>query len=105
MADKPKSITKSALLQDLATGTGLTRKQVAAVFAELSKCIKKELGKKGPGVMNIFGLVKVERRIRPARKAGEIPDRFHPGQMMKVKARPATTVVKVRPLKELKNSV
>src|SRR5580700_6854547 len=49
-ANKP--MTKSALLAELAEATSLQRKQIAQVFDELHKVIKKEMGKKGPGVLN-----------------------------------------------------
>src|SRR5438132_13249291 len=66
---KAKSINKSELLEQIATATALTKKQVAAVFAELTNVVKKQVGKKGPGVLNIFGLVKVYRVSKPATKA------------------------------------
>jgi len=100
MSDKPKN--KSAVVQEIADDTQLTRKQVTAVFEALKKVIKNEVGKKGPGVLNVFGLVKVYRSTRPATKAGTRPNPFKPGEMMTVKAKPARTVIKVRPLKELK---
>ncbi|MFT5354316.1 MAG: hypothetical protein ACI9KE_001521 [Polyangiales bacterium] len=39
---------------------------------------------------------------KPAVKAHERPDPFNKGQMMQVKAKPATMKVKVLPLKKLK---
>jgi hypothetical protein len=42
---------------------------------------------------------------KPAVKAHTRPDPFNPGQMMQVKAKPARKVVKVRPLKGLKDRV
>jgi nucleoid DNA-binding protein len=106
MADnKVKSMTKSAVYQEVAGTTNLSRKQVAEVFDALSQLIKRELGKKGPGVFTIPGLLKLKLRKRPAVKAGTRPNPFKPGEMMAVKARPATNVVKALPLKSLKESV
>ena len=104
MADKnaAKPINKSAILDTIAKETNLTRKQVSSVVDALTGVIKKEVGKKGPGVMNVFGLVKVYKVSKPATKAGTKPNPFKPGEMMTVKAKPARTVIKVRPLKELK---
>src|SRR5690348_16515172 len=98
---KPKSLTKSAVYQEVAGETGLSRKQVADVFDALTKLIKRELGKKGPGVFAIPGLLKLTLKRRPATKAHTKPDPFHPGQMMQVKAKPASNSVKARPLKAL----
>jgi nucleoid DNA-binding protein len=100
-----KAITKSETYHQLATTTGLTRKQIAALFDELSKLIKKELGKKGPGVFAVPGLLKVTRVHKPATKGGTRPSPFNPGQMMTIKPKPARNVVKVRPLKNLKEMV
>jgi nucleoid DNA-binding protein len=100
-----KPLNKSAILNEIAQGTGLSRKQVASVFDELTKVIKNQVGKKGPGVMNVFGLVKVYRVFKPAQKAGTRPNPFKPGEMMEVKPKPARHVIKVRPLKELKGIV
>jgi hypothetical protein len=101
-SDAPKSKNKSAILDEIAAETELNRKQVGAVFDALTNVLKKEFGKKGPGVMNIFGLVKVYKVTKPAQKAGTRPNPFKPGEMMAVKAKPARSVIKVRPLKELK---
>jgi nucleoid DNA-binding protein len=106
MADnKVKSMTKSAVYQELASSTNLSRKQVAEVFDALAQLIKRELGKKGPGIFTVPGLLKLKLRKRPATKAGTRPNPFKPGEMMAVKARPATNVVKALPLKSLKESV
>jgi nucleoid DNA-binding protein len=100
-ATTTKPMTKSALLAELSTTTGLNRKQVASVFDELHKIIKAQMKK--TGVLNVMRLVKVYRKSIPAQKAGARPNPFKPGEMMEVKARPARNVVKVRPLKDLKD--
>ena len=103
--NKVKSMTKSAVYQEVASTTNLSRKQVAEVFDALSQLIRRELGKKGPGVFTVPGLLKLKLRKRPATKAGTRPNPFKPGEMMAVKARPATNVVKALPLKSLKEMV
>ena len=55
-----KSITKSETYQKLGEATGLSRKQVAAVFDSLTKIIEHNLGKKGPGVFALPGLAKLK---------------------------------------------
>jgi nucleoid DNA-binding protein len=100
---KPK--TKMQVYKELSDATGMKPREVASFFDKLQEVIKKELGKKGPGVMTIPGLVKLSRVRKEATKGGQKPDPFHPGQMMTVKPKPARTVVKVRPLKNLKDLV
>lgn len=102
-AGKPR--TKSELYADLAESTGLSRKQVASVFDGLSGVIRKDLSGRGPGVFNVPGLMKITVRKKPAVKAHTRPDPFNPGQMMQVKAKPASKVVKIRPLKSLREMV
>ncbi|HLN30044.1 MAG TPA: HU family DNA-binding protein [Gemmataceae bacterium] len=95
---------KSAMYQTLAEATGLSRKQIAAVFDELSKFIRRDLGKKGPGVVGLPGLLKIKRvhkSATPARQ-GRNPAT---GEPMMIKAKPARTVVRAYPLKSLKEMV
>jgi hypothetical protein len=52
------------------------------------------------------GLVKIEKKKVPARKARKgVPNPFKPGELMDIAAKPASTKVKVRPLKNLKSMV
>ena len=102
---KTKAATKSAIYQELSEKTGLSKKQVDSVFVALSDVIKNELGKKGPGVFTVPGLLKLKRITKPATKAGTRPNPFKPGEMMDVKAKPARNVVKAQPLKSLKELV
>jgi nucleoid DNA-binding protein len=99
-----KPATKSAMLESLATATGLTRKQVATVFDELTNLIKRDIGKKGPGAVALPGLLKIKRVHKPAtsERQGRNPAT---GEPMIIKAKPARTVVKVQPLKSLKEMV
>ena len=99
---KAKSINKSELLNEISQTSGVAKKEVSAVFAALNDVVKRQSGKKGPGVMNIFGLVKVYKVSKPATKATTKPNPFKPGEMMTVKAKPARTVIKTKPLKDLK---
>jgi nucleoid DNA-binding protein len=101
---KPKPATKSATYQKLAETTGMTRKQVANFFDELTMLIKNELGKKGPGIFNLPGLVKIKRVEKPATKArpGKNPQT---GEPIMIKAKPKRTVVRAIALKALKDMV
>lgn len=102
-ADKPMS--KTEILNSLAESTGLTKKEVGTVLDELSSLIESNLSKKGPGVFNVPGLMKIKVERKPATKAATRPNPFKPGEMMTVAAKPARNVVKVRPLKGLKDMV
>ncbi len=106
MAKAPKAVSKTEMFTAIAEETQLTRKQVSAVFDALVAQIAKNLGKKGPGVFALPGLVKIERKAVPARPARKnVPNPFKPGETMNVAARKASTKVKVRPLKALKDMV
>lgn len=98
-------MNKTEMLEALSTGSDLTKKQVGQVLDVLAEVIGTQLGKKGPGTFVLPGLLKITRVTRPARKAGRKPNPFKPGEMMDVKARAAHNVVKVRPLKKLKEMV
>jgi nucleoid DNA-binding protein len=100
-ASKPRS--KSEIFTELAEQAGITRKQVAAVFGGLGEMLKKDLTK-GPKVFAVPGLMKVNVIVKPATKARKGINPFT-GQEMMFKAKPARKVVKIRPLKGLKDMV
>ena len=99
-----KSMTKSELLGAIATDTDLSKKEVSAVLESLSGQISKSLKRRGAGSFTLPGLLKIEKKKKvPARKARKgVPNPFKPGELMDVAAKPASTKVKVRPLKNLK---
>lgn len=101
-----KAPTKSQILTTIAEDTGLAKKDVAAVFDALADQIAKNLKKSGPGSFTIPGLAKVVVQRKPATKARKgVPNPFKPGELMDVAAKPARNVVKVRPMKGLKDMV
>lgn len=102
MAKATKPMTKSEILSAIAEDTDLTKKQVSEVFDSMSGLIQKSLKKNGPGVFTVPGLMKITVQRKPATKATTRPNPFRPGEMMEVAAKPARNVVKVRPLKNLK---
>ena len=105
-ASSKKAMTKSDLLNAIAGETDLKRRDVSSMLDSLSKQVKKSLGKSGAGMFTLPGLVKIERKHVPARKARKnVPNPFKPGEFMDVPAKPATTKVKVRALKNLKMMV
>jgi len=101
-----KPPTKTEILTRIADTTGLTKKDVAAVFDALAAEIKKNLASRGPGAFTIPGLLKIEKKKVPARPAKKgVPNPFKPGELMDVAAKPAYSKVRVRPLKSLKDMV
>jgi nucleoid DNA-binding protein len=99
-----KSRSKSQIVSEVAEKNDLSRKQVAGVFESLSKLIEKDLGKRGPGVFTIPGLVKLTVVRKPATKERKGINPFT-GEETVFKAKPARNVVKARPLKALKDMV
>ena len=97
-----KAATKSEIITNIATTTELSRKQVASVFDALAEQIKAALGKKGPGLFVMPGLLKVMVIQKPAVKARKGINPFTKQEQM-FKAKPARKVIKVRPLKALKD--
>ncbi len=101
-----KPMTKSELLNAISDETNLNRREVSAVLDALSAQISTSLGRRGAGAFTLPGLVKIEKKKVPARPARQgVPNPFKPGELMDVAARPATTKVKVRALKNLKDMV
>lgn len=97
-----KPMTKTQILASIAEATDLSKKDVAAVFDALGEEIKKNLNR-GPGAFTIPGLVKIEKKkvpAKPARKGVMVL-----GQLRDIPAKPATTKVRVRALKNLKDMV
>jgi nucleoid DNA-binding protein len=99
---KPK--TKTQIFGSIADETGLSRKEVASVFDSMTKIMKKDLGRRGPGSFTVPGLMKVNKVHKPRRAARKGVNPFTGVEMM-FKAKPAHNVVKVRPLKGLKEMV
>jgi len=101
-AAKGKAPSKGEILSTAAEHTGLSRKQVSAVLESLSGQIASALGKKGPGTFTVPGLMRINVINKPATKARMGINPFTKQEVM-FKAKPARKVVKVRPLKSLKD--
>lgn len=98
---------KSELFTLLAEHNELSRKQVAGVFETLQAVMTADLAKPSQGKPKLFvvpGLLKVKAEYKPATKAREGKNPFT-GETQMFKAKPAKTVVKIRPLKALKDAV
>jgi len=101
-ADRPR--TKSEIYTILAENAGVSKKQVSVIFETLGEVLKKDLSKRGPGALNLAGMMKITVQRKPATKArrGINPFTKEPTTF---KAKPARNVVKVRPMKALKDLV
>jgi len=97
-------MTKSAILDEIAGNTGLTKKQVSSVFDELTTLIERHIKKGAVGQFALPGLMKIEVKRKPATKARKGINSFT-GEETVFKARPARNVVKIRPLKKVKDIV
>ena len=99
-----KARTKGEIMRLLSESTGLSKKEVDRVFNSLSELINIDIGKKGPGIFNFPGLMKIVRVSKPATKSRKGLNPFT-GEEITFKAKPARNVVKVRALKALKDMV
>ncbi|MGA0844937.1 MAG: HU family DNA-binding protein [Luteolibacter sp.] len=94
--------SKTQIVDAIASDTELTRKQVSAVLESLSDVIESHVKKNAVGEFVLPGLLKINTVRKPAVKARKGINPFTKEEVM-FKAKPATTVVKVRPLKKLKD--
>lgn len=96
--------SKTQILDQIATNTGLSRKQVSSVLDNLTEVIESHVNKRGVGEFVLPGLLKISTIKKPAVKARKGINPFTKEEVT-FKAKPASTVVKVRPLKKLKDMV
>ena len=99
-----KPMTKSAIMEEIAGNTGLNKKQVSSVFDELAILIERHIKKQAAGQFSIPGLMKIEVKRKPATRARKGINPFT-GEETVFKAKPARNVVKIRPLKKVKDMV
>ncbi len=93
---------KTQILEQIAASTELSRKQVAAVLDSLADLIEAHINKRAVGEFVLPGLMKISTVRKPAVKARKGISPFTKEEII-FKAKPASTVVKVRPLKKLKD--
>jgi nucleoid DNA-binding protein len=97
-------MTKSQMYTEIAEVTGLSRKEVSAVFDEYSNIINRHIKRNSAGLFKMPGLFKVKVVRKPATKARKGVNPFT-GEEMMFKAKPARNVVKILPLKAMKDMV
>jgi len=95
---------KSQIVTSIAEATELNRKQVGAVIDNLATLIERHIAKNGAGEFVMPGLFKVTCVKKPATKARKGTNPFT-GEEVMFKAKPARTVLKIRPLKKMKEMV
>jgi nucleoid DNA-binding protein len=101
-AATPRS--KSDVFATIAQHAGVHRRDVAAVFHALGALIKADLSKLGAGVFKIPGMMRIAVTRKPAIKARLGVNPFTKEEVM-FKAKPARNLVRVRPLRGLKDMV
>lgn len=99
-----EQMTKSAIMDEITRNTELSKKQVTSVFDELAVLIERHIKKGAVGQFALPGLMKIEVKRKPATKARKGINPFT-GEPTTFKAKPARNVVKVRPLKKMKDMV
>lgn len=97
-----KPLKKTGVIEELAGNTGLSKKHVLSVLDELSVLIERHVKPRSAGQFTLPGLLKIEVKKKPATKARKGINPFT-GEEMIFKAKPARRVVKIRPLKKLKD--
>lgn len=113
-APKPAKLTasakprkKSELFTIIADHAGLSRKQVAGVFDAMGKVMAVDLAKPAAGKPKMFvvpGMMRIKAEYKAAVPARKGIDPFTKTEKM-FKAKPASTRLKIRPLKALKAMV
>lgn len=97
-------MTKSVMMKEISGNTGLNKKQVSAVLNELAILIERHIKKGAVGQCTLPGLMKIEVKRKPATKARKGINPFT-GEQTTFKAKPARNVVRIRPLKRVKDMV
>ncbi len=99
---KDAAQTKSGVLNAIAAATGIPRKHVGKVVGALAALAAIELGRRGTFTMP--GVAKMKVVKKPATKARQGINPFTKEPTV-FKAKPARKLVKIRPLKALKDAV
>jgi nucleoid DNA-binding protein len=104
---KPKAITeplgKSGLVTHLSESTGVATRDVRNLLGALEEAVAGSLGKKGAGSFTLPGLLKITTVKVPAKPKRKGINPFTKEEQW-FAAKPATTKIKVRPLKKLKDA-
>jgi nucleoid DNA-binding protein len=97
-------MSKSQFVTTLAEKSGLSRKQAVSALDTINAMVAQQLGRKGPGEVLIPGMLKLSVIDKPATRKHEGINPFTK-EPMTYKAKAARKVIKVRPLKALKDAI
>lgn len=92
---------KTEMFSLISDNTGVPKKQISEVFDQLADLMEGHLKKRACGEFTLPGLAKFKVVRKPATKARKGINPFT-GEETVFKAKPARNVVKVRPLKKVK---
>merc|ERR1712066_909978 len=95
-----RAMTKGDLLKAIATEHDMKTKEVSNVLNSLMTVASSQVKK--AGVFTIPGVCRIKTRVKPATKAGM---KMIFGKEVKVKAKPAKTLVKAFPVAALKKQI
>ncbi|WP_066096765.1 HU family DNA-binding protein [Xanthomonas massiliensis] len=98
-----EALTKSGLVAHIVETTEVAAKDVRAVLAALESTIHASVHKKGAGAFTLPGLLKITSVHVPAKPKRKGINPFTKQEQV-FAAKPATTKLKVRPLKKLKDA-
>ena len=109
MEDKPatartQSMNKTEIIAALCEATDLSKQQVSGLLDELATLIGANLSEGGPGVFAIPDLLQITVVRKPATAEHKGISPFTKEDVI-IKAKPATNVVKLMPLRGLKAMV
>jgi DNA-binding protein HU-beta len=99
-----KRMSKSQFVATLAKKSGLDKKQATSALDTINAMVAQQLSKRGPGEVLIPGLLKLSVVDKPATRQHEGVNPFTK-EPMTYKAKAARKVIRVRPLKALKDAV
>ena len=111
VAEKPKKLTairtpytKAQLFTAISEDTGLTKKEVTAVFESLNDFMLRHLKTRAAGTFTLPGLAKF---VVAKRKATKARKGINPatGEEIMIAAKPARRVIKIRALKGVKDMI
>lgn len=99
--DPAKPLNQTQIIASMAQACGLEKKQVKAMMDYLPQLMQAELKK--PGIFQIPGLIKIQKVKVPKQPAIKNWKNPFTGEIMTKPAKPASTKIKLRPLKKLKD--
>lgn len=101
----PTKQTKLQIITSIMEETGLSRKDVTAVFTSMSNLITRHIQNRGSGEFSIPDTGVKIRRVKKPRTKARMGRNPATGEAIQIAAKPATTVVRLSALKALKDKI